>query len=102
MSNITQARQALVARILEGTGEAPQSQRRAAFDNTGLTGALATLIDKVAKHAYRVTDADVAAVRASGLTEDQIFEVVVCAAVGEATRQLDAGLAALAAASERR
>jgi len=102
MANITQARQALVARILDKKGEAPQAQRRAAFDNAGLTGALATLIEKVAKHAHRVTDDDVAAVRASGLSEDQIYELVVCAAVGQASRQLDAGLAALAAASGRK
>ena len=98
MANIKEARQALVTRVLDGDGKAPRPQRRAAFDNTGLTGAVATLVDKVAKHAHRVTDDDVAAVRASGLSEDQIYELVVCAAIGEATRQLDAGLAALAAA----
>ena len=31
-----------------------------------------------------MTDEDVAAVRAAGLSEDQIFEIVVCAAVGQA------------------
>jgi alkylhydroperoxidase family enzyme len=102
MADITQARQALVARILDDKGEAPAAQRRAAFDNAGLTGPVATLVDKVAKHAHRVTDDDVAAVRASGLSEDQIYELVVCAAVGQATRQLEAGLAALAAATGRR
>jgi alkylhydroperoxidase family enzyme len=99
MSNIKQAREALVARILEGDGCASKAQRRAAFDNAGLTGLLAALITKVARHAHHVTDEDVAAVRSSGLTEDQIYELVVCAAVGQATRQLEAGLAALAAAS---
>ena len=102
MSNFTEAREALVARILDGKGEAPPAQRRAAFENAGLTGPLAALIEKVAKHAHRVTDADVEAVRASGLTEDEIYELIVCAAVGQASRQLEAGLAALAAASERR
>jgi len=99
MSNITHARQALVARILDGKGEAPPAQRRAAFERAGLTGALAALVDKVALNAHRVTDEDIAAVRAAGLSEEQIYELVVCAAVGQATRQLDAGLAALAAAS---
>jgi alkylhydroperoxidase family enzyme len=101
MSNITQARQALTERILDGEGEAPREQRRAAFDNAGLTGPLAALVDKIAKHAHRVSDEDVAAARAAGLTEDQIYELVVCAAVGQATRQLEAGLAALAEASGR-
>ena len=56
------------------------------------------LVNKVARHAYRVTDEDFAAVRASSLIEDQIFEVVVCAAIGEATRQYDIAFAALEAA----
>ena len=41
------------------------------------------------EHAYRVTDEDFAAVRESGLSEDQVFEIVVCAAIGEAPRQYD-------------
>lgn len=100
MSDITLARKALVARILEGNGRASLAQRRAAFDNAGVPDPLRTLIDKVARHAYRVTDADIAAARASGLTEDQIFELGVCAAIGQATRQHDSAMAALAAATE--
>jgi alkylhydroperoxidase family enzyme len=101
MSDINRGRRALVARILEGDGRASPSLRRAAFDNTGLAEPLRTLIDKVAKHAYTVSDADIAAVRASGLSEDQIFELAVCAAIGQATRQYDTALAALATATER-
>ena len=73
----------MVARILEGDGRAPCALRRAAFDNAGLAEPLAMLNDKVAKHAYKVTDEDIAAARASGASEDQIFELVVCAAVGQ-------------------
>jgi hypothetical protein len=102
MSDITQARKVVVARILEGDGRASHAQRRAAFDNAGLAEPLSTLIDKVAKHASKVTDEDIAAVRASGLSEDQIFELVVCAAIGQATRQCDTALAALDAATEWR
>jgi hypothetical protein len=36
MSNIAQARTALVARILEGEGKASHIERRAAFDNAEL------------------------------------------------------------------
>jgi hypothetical protein len=95
MSDIAQARKAVVARILEGDGSASHVLRRAAFDNAGLAEPLSTLIDKVARHAYKVTDEDIAAARASGLSEDQIFEIVVCAGIGEATRQYDTALAAL-------
>jgi hypothetical protein len=69
MSDITQARKELVARILEGDGRASRAQRCAAFDNAGVAEPLARLIDKVAKQAYKVTDEDIAAARASGLTE---------------------------------
>ena len=101
MVAINQAHRALVARILEGEGKASRAQRRVAFDNVGLAEPLAMLIDKVAKHAYKVTDEDIAAARASGFSEDQIFEIVVCAAIGQATRQYDAALAALDAAAEK-
>ena len=98
MSDITEGRRALLARLLEGDGRASLNQRRAAFDNTGLSEPLSTLIDKVAKHAYKVTDEDVAAAQEPGLSEDQIFEIVVCAAVGQASRQYDTAVAALRAA----
>lgn len=101
MSDITCACKAVVARILEGDGRASRAQRRAAFDNAGLTALLKTLIDKVAKRAYTVTDEDIAAATASGLSEDQIFEIVVCAAVGQATRQYDTAVAALTAATRK-
>ena len=98
MANIRQAREAVITRILEGDGQAPRAERRAAFDNA-VHGALQPLVQKVATHAYKVTDEDVASARASGKSEDQVFELVVCAAVGEASRQYDSGLAALEAAA---
>jgi alkylhydroperoxidase family enzyme len=100
MSDITQLHRALIARVLDGDGKAPTDLRRAAFDNAGLDEPIRTLIEKVAHHAYRVTDEDVAAVRATGLSEDQIFEIVVCAAIGQAGRQYRNAFAALATATE--
>jgi alkylhydroperoxidase family enzyme len=102
MSNIREARKALVKRILEGDGKASLSERRAAFNNSALSEPLRKLIDKVAMHADTVTDEDIASVQMSGLSEDQIFEIVVCAAVGQATRQHDTALAALDNAAERK
>jgi hypothetical protein len=95
MSDITKMRKALVARVLEGDGKASHGQRRAAFANAGLVEPLSRLIGKVARHAYRLTDEDVATAKAAGLSEDQIFELVVCAAIGQATRQCDTAFAAL-------
>jgi len=59
---------------------------------------LAGLIGKVATRPARVTDADFAAARAAGVGEDELFELVICAAVGQSARLYDAGLAALAGA----
>lgn len=98
MSDIEEARQALVRRILEGPGHASLSERRAAFDNRDLAAPLDELFHKIAAHAYRVTDEDIAVAKRAGFSEDKIFEIVVCAAVGEASRQHGAALAALEAA----
>jgi hypothetical protein len=46
-----------------------------------------------------VSDADFAAARAAGASEDRLFELVIAAAVGEAVRQDAAARAALAAAA---
>jgi hypothetical protein len=99
MSDIREARNALTRRILEGDGKASPSDRRAAFNNSGLAEPLGVLVDKVARHAYRVTDEDINAVKQSGLSEDQVFEIVVCAAIGQASRQYNAALGALEAAT---
>lgn len=96
MSDITELHKALIGRILGTQARAPLYLRRAAFDNAGLDEPVSVLVDKVALRSSRVTDEDVADARAAGLSEDQIFEVVVCAAVGQATRQYTRALEALA------
>ena len=95
MSAFTEVQKSLVNRILEGGGEAPISVRRAAFNNGGLTKPLDLLVEKVAMHAHTVTDDDIDTAKRSGLSEDQIFEIMVCAAIGQATRQYDAAMATL-------
>lgn len=92
--DIERHRKVLIARVTEGAGASSQAARRDAFAGTGPQPASA-LIEKVAKHAYKVTDADIAAAKAAGLSEDQIFELVVTAAIGQANRQLESALAAL-------
>ena len=95
----TRYREAVVRRALEGPGTASAVARRAAFDNQGVGEPARALVVKVAKAAWTVTDADVAATRSAGVSEDEIFELAVCAALGQATRQMDAALAALDAAA---
>ena len=92
MSDVTKRyREAVVQRVLDGDGKTSAARRHAAFDHTDPL----PLLDKVTTTAWKVTDDDVAAAKASGLSEDEIFELVVCAAIGQSTRQLDAAHAAL-------
>jgi hypothetical protein len=85
----------VVTRVLGGDGKAMRAERRAAFENRGLADPLRMLVDKIARQPTRITNEDIAAVKASGKSEDQIFELVICAAVGQAMRQYKAALAAL-------
>ena len=55
----------------------------------------ASYVDKVAQHAYKVTDADVAALQQGGSSDDILFEVTVAAALGAALGRLERGMAAL-------
>ncbi|MFB9832855.1 hypothetical protein [Actinoallomurus acaciae] len=86
-------------RVLNGAGRASAEQRARAFAGGGLSPPLDALIGKVADSPAQVTEADLAAAKASGCTEDQLFELVVCAAVGRSARLYDAGLVALAEAT---
>jgi alkylhydroperoxidase family enzyme len=92
------AYRALQDRILNGAGRAAPEERARAFSNAGLSQPLTGLLGKVAARPAQVTGADFAAARAAGFSEDELFELVICAAVGQAARLYDAGLAALAAA----
>lgn len=91
---------ALVDRVVRGEGRASAEQRARAFADEGLAPPLDTLIGNVTARPVRVTAADFAAVRAAGVSEDEVFELVVCAAVGHSARLYAAGLAALDAATE--
>jgi hypothetical protein len=95
-------RQQAIERAVTGQGIASPAARRAAFDNRGVDGRAQPLVDKVVRHAWKVTAQDVEAARAAGVSEDEIFEMTVCAALGHATRQLDSALAALDAATAKR
>jgi alkylhydroperoxidase family enzyme len=51
--------------------------------------AMATYLEQVRTRAYTITDRDVEALKATGLSEDEIFEQTVAAAIGEGLRRLD-------------
>jgi alkylhydroperoxidase family enzyme len=52
-------------------------------------------LEKVRRHAYKVTDRDVQQLKDAGLTEDEIFEHTVSAATAAGLERLEAGLATL-------
>ena len=56
---------------------------------------LAGYVDKVALHAYKVSDEDLAALKRAGNSDDLLFEVTVSAALGAAVGRLERGLSAL-------
>jgi alkylhydroperoxidase family enzyme len=57
--------------------------------------AMAPYLAEVRAGAYAIGDADVERLKAAGLTEDEIFEQTVAAAIGEGLRRLDAALEAI-------
>jgi hypothetical protein len=92
---------ALINRILEGEGTAAAEDRKAAFDNLIVADGLNTLIKKVALHPTKITEENINQIISSGYSEDQIFELIICAAVGQASRQYKSGLEALTEAMNK-
>ena len=101
----------LVDNVLATTGHTTSELRRAVFararPSSPLSGtdrgkggedippALADYVDKVALHAYKVTDEDLAALQRAGHSDDVLFEATVSAALGAALGRLERGLSAL-------
>jgi hypothetical protein len=97
MSDTRAFREATIRTVTESQARSSADARRAAFANDGVAEPARALVAKVVEHAYTITDDDVHAA-AKALGEDEVLELVVCAAIGQATRQLDAALAVLAEA----
>jgi hypothetical protein len=87
-------RDRVIRGVLEGAGASEPATRRAAADGAGLPPDLQALADKIHRHAYRVTDEEVAVLR-ERYGDDRMFEVVVSAALGASRQRLLAGLEAL-------
>jgi len=84
----------LFRQVLDGPGERAPEVRRAAARNLNVPADLQVLVDKIHKHAYKVTDEDVAGPQAA-YGDDRMFEIIVSAALGASRKRLMAGLAAL-------
>ena len=83
--------------VLKGPGESLPAIRIAAAEGRGVPADLQALVEKIHRHAYKVTDEDIARAQTK-YGDDQMFEIVVSAALGASRQRLLAGLAALDAA----
>jgi hypothetical protein len=82
--------------VLESPGRTAPATRLAAAEGGSLPAPLDSYITKVRDQSYRVTDRDIAALTAAGVSEDEIFELTVAAALGAALLRFDAGMRVLA------
>ena len=80
--------------VFDGPGETDSALRRAVGEGKEMPADLQSLVDKIHRHAYKVTDEDLARLRTT-YSDDQLFEIVVSAALGASRQRLLAGLAAL-------
>jgi alkylhydroperoxidase family enzyme len=74
--------------LVERLREAAQPEREAPPE-------LAPFLDKVRRNAYKLTDADVRALKDAGFSEDVIFEQTVSVSVAAGLDRLEAALAVL-------
>ena len=86
--------------ILDTPGDADTELRHAveavaAGREADLPDDLRPYVEKVARNAYKVVDADIDRLREAGYSEDAIFELTLAAALGAARSRLDAGLRAM-------
>ena len=74
--------------LVERLRQAAQADRKAPAD-------FAPYLEKVRRNAYKVTDADVQALKDAGYSEEIIFERTVSVAVAAGLERLEAGLGTL-------
>jgi alkylhydroperoxidase family enzyme len=77
--------------VFDSVAETDQATRSAAATGDPLPESWQLYAAKVRDQPSRVSDADVARLKADGHSEDEIFEITVAAAVGAALRSLNAG-----------
>jgi hypothetical protein len=94
--------------VLSAPGETDPALRRAISARTAALGGspvepsqppvpseLSALVEKIGRHAYKVTDEDIAQLKAAGFSEDALFEIVVSAAMGAGLARYERGMKAL-------
>ncbi|WP_326836083.1 hypothetical protein VSH64_14355 [Amycolatopsis rhabdoformis] len=77
--------------VTDARGVTDPALRAALMEGTPVPEPWSTYADTVRTASYRLTDADFAALRAAGHSEDEIFEVTLAAAAGAALHAYDRG-----------
>jgi hypothetical protein len=85
--------------VLDGGGVTDRELRFAAATGGVVPTPWAAYVAKVRDASYRVTDGDIAGLKAAGLGEEDIFEITVATALGAALDRMAAGLRAVAGSS---
>jgi hypothetical protein len=94
LDSLRPQREALLEQVLRGPGTVSREIREAAAAGTGLPPEWAAFVEKIHRHAYKVTDEEVAALRAR-YGDDAVFEIIVAASLGAADQRFQAGMRAL-------
>jgi alkylhydroperoxidase family enzyme len=84
-----------LARPVTRYDELVKQLREAARPDREAPSELAPYLDKVRKHAYKVTDDDIRALKDAGYSEDAIFEATVSVAAAAGLERLEAALEVL-------
>ena len=97
------ARISALRRAVLTTAGATTAVERSAAEAGQPTGTVADgYLAKVREQSFRIVDADVAALRDGGLSEDAILELTLAAALGAATRRFEAGVGEVSGTLEHR
>lgn len=92
--------QKAIAALFSQPGDTELSLRRAVLERTRsgegqVPEALRDYVNKIADRPWTLSDEDFARLRASGYSDDQIYELTLAASLGAGLQRFDAGLRAL-------
>ena len=87
--------EALRRAVFESPGSTELAVRVAAGSGGQLPDPIGSYAAIVRDRSYRITDSDLEELANAGLSDDDIFEVTVAAAVGAALQRLSAGMRAI-------
>lgn len=85
--------------MLDGDGVTGRELRHAAATGGAVSEQWSAYVATVRDASYKVTDSDIAGLKAAGFGEEEIFEVTVATALGAALDRLAAGLRAVGESS---